>query len=134
MEIKHPSLIKRVQSILIDTIIMVALMFLAAWVLEKFNVGDDEESGLIKAIIFICIWGIYEPLSMTLGSTIGNYLVGIKVRKHSSYNSRINIFQAYIRFVVKVLLGWISFITIGMNAERRAVHDFVSGSVMIEKK
>jgi hypothetical protein len=33
--------------------------------------------------------------------------------------------------VLKTLLGWISFLTITRNTERRAIHDLVSGSVMV---
>jgi len=132
MEIKYPSLIKRIQSILIDTLLMVVLIFLAAWVMDNMKIGEEQE-GLVKAITFVCIWGVYEPVCMILGSTLGNYLIGIRARKHSDTNKRINIFQAYVRFIVKILLGWISFLTIGMNKERRAIHDLVAGTVMIEK-
>jgi uncharacterized RDD family membrane protein YckC len=131
MTIKYPSLVKRIQSILIDTLLMVVLMFVVAWVMDSIKV-EEEQEGLVKAIIFVCIWGVYEPVCMILGSTLGNYLIGIRVRKHSDNSKRINIFQAYVRFIVKILLGWISFLTIGMNNERRAIHDLAAGTVMIE--
>ena len=37
-----------------------------------------------------------------------------------------------IRYPVKLLLGWISFLTINSNPKRRAIHDLASGSVMIK--
>ncbi|MBS1512743.1 MAG: RDD family protein [Bacteroidetes bacterium] len=117
---------------LIDGILMVILMFIAAWVMGNMKM-DEEQEGVIKAITFACIWGVYEPVCMISGATLGNYLIGIRVRKYSDTNKRISIFQAYVRFIVKVLLGWISFLTIGMNKERRAIHDLVAGTVMIEK-
>jgi uncharacterized RDD family membrane protein YckC len=70
---------------------------------------------------------------MTLGCTLGNYLMKIRVKRFADNKRKINLLQAYIRFVVKVLLGWISFLTINSNKERRAIHDFVAGSVMLEK-
>ncbi len=118
---------------MIDTLLMVLMMFIVTWIMDKYVIVKEDNEGLVKAISFVCIWGVYEPLSMTLGSTLGNYLIGIRVRKHKNYNKNINIFQAYIRFAVKLLLGWLSFVTIGMNEEKRAIHDMVSGSVMIEK-
>ena len=52
--------------------------------------------------------------------------------QHGSYTKKINILQALIRYILKVGLGWISFLTIHSNKERRAIHDFAAGSVMIE--
>lgn len=42
-------------------------------------------------------------------------------------------FQAIIRYIIKISLGWISFLTINSNYEKRAIHDFVAGSVVIKK-
>ena len=128
MEEKYPQLTDRVQSTFIDTILIVILMFVFASILDKFeNVPDWVRMGMFAGL-FIA----YEPLCMTLGSTLGNYLKGIRVRKNSNSTKRINIFQAIIRYPVKVLLGWISFLTINSNPKRRAIHDLVSGSVMIK--
>jgi hypothetical protein len=33
---------------------------------------------------------------------------------------------------VKVMLGWLSFLTIHTNTEKRAIHDLFIGSVMIK--
>jgi uncharacterized RDD family membrane protein YckC len=132
MEKRYPDLKTRVQSTFIDSILIIVLMFGAAWLLDKINTGEEQE-GWLKAVIFVLIWGIYEPLSMTLGCTLGNYLMKIRVRKETDNGKRINLLQAFIRFIVKILLGWISFLTIHFNDERRAIHDFAAGSVMLEK-
>lgn len=39
-----------------------------------------------------------------------------------------------LRFVFKLLLGWISFLTVHANPKRRAIHDMVGHSVMIDIK
>lgn len=132
MEKRYPDLKTRIQSTFIDTFLMIGLMFFAATMLEKINPSQDED-GWIRAVIFISIWGIYEPVSMVAGCTLGNYLMKIRVRKFSDDNKKINLLQAYVRFAVKILFGWISFVTIHGNKERRAIHDFAAGSVMIEK-
>jgi uncharacterized RDD family membrane protein YckC len=131
-EINYPDLKTRVQSMFIDGILIVLLMFAAAWLLDKIGIAGENE-GLIKALIFVGIWGIYEPLSMTLGCTLGNYLMKIRVRKSNHPEQKINIAQAFIRFLIKMLLGWISFLTIHSNKEKRAMHDFAAGTIMIEK-
>jgi uncharacterized RDD family membrane protein YckC len=133
METRYPDLKTRVQSTFIDTMLMLGLMFLAATILDKINPSQENEDGWIRGVIFISIWGIYEPVAMTIGCTFGNYLMKIRVRRNSDNTKRINLLQAFARFVVKIVLGWVSFLTIHGNKERRAIHDLVAGSVMIEK-
>ena len=128
MEEKYPQLTDRIQSTFIDTILIVILMFVFASILDKF----DNVPDWVRIVMFAGLFIVYEPICMTLGSTLGNYLKGIRVRKDSDSTKRINIFQAIIRYPVKVFLGWISFLTINSNPKRRAIHDLVSGSVMIK--
>ena len=133
MEANYPELKTRVQSTFIDGIFMIGLMFLAGTILEKINPSQEEEDGLVRAIIFVSIWAIYEPLATTMGCTLGNYLMKIRVKKHQDTAKKINLLQAFVRFILKFFLGWISFLTIHSNKERRAIHDFAAASVMIEK-
>lgn len=132
MEKRYPDLKTRVQSTFIDGVLIILLMFAAAWMFDRINPGEEQE-GWIKALVFAGIWCIYEPLCTTLGATAGNYLMKIRVRRMSDSSRRVNLFQAFARFVIKALLGWISFLTIHFNPERRAIHDFAAGSVMLEK-
>lgn len=128
MEEKYPQLTDRIQSTFIDTFLIVILMFAFASILDNFeNVPD-----WVRMAMFLGLFVAYEPLCTTLGATLGNYLKGIRVRKDSDQTKRINIFQAIIRYPVKILLGWVSFLTIHSNPKRRAIHDLVSGSVMIK--
>ena len=125
---KYPQILDRIQSSIIDALLVVILMFVFASILERYeNVPD-----WVRITMFVSIIIVYEPLCMTLGFTLGNYIKGIRVRKNWNTTKRINIFQAIIRYPVKILLGWISFLTIGADPKRRAIHDLVSGSVMIK--
>lgn len=125
---KYPELTDRIQSTFIDTILLIVLMFLFANILDKFDNVPDWVRMLLFAGLFIA----YEPVCMTFGCTLGNYLKGIRVRKQSNTQERINILQAMVRYPVKIFLGWISFLTIHSNPKRRAIHDLASGSVMIK--
>ena len=128
-EKEYPSLSDRIQSSFIDAMLIIVLMFvIAAW-LDKYENTPDW----IRIALFFGLWAVYEPLSTTLGGTLGNYIKGIRVRSHSRPDKKINFFQAFFRYVVKMMLGWISFLTIHSNKDRRAIHDFVAGSVMIWK-
>lgn len=129
MEEKYPELMDRVQSTFIDMMLIVILMFAFTSILDNF----DNVPDWVRITLFVGIYLAYEPLCITLvGSTLGNYLKGIRVRKNSDSSKRLNLLQAMIRYPVKVLLGWVSFVTIHSNSKRRAIHDYVSGSVMIK--
>lgn len=128
MEEKYPKLRDRFQSTFIDTILVVFLMLLAAGVLDKYGSVPDW----IRITLFVGLFLAYEPVCTTLGFTLGNYLKGIRVRKNADTTHRINIAQALLRYPVKILLGWVSFLTIHSNPKKRAIHDLVSGSVMIK--
>ena len=130
MQEKYPLLIDRIQSTFIDTILIVILMFVFANLLDRF----DNVPEWVRIAMFAGLFVAYEPLCMTLGCTAGNYLKNIRVRKNSDTTKRINIFQAILRYPIKLFLGWVSFLTINSNPQRRAIHDLVSGSVMIKLK
>jgi uncharacterized RDD family membrane protein YckC len=55
---------------------------------------------------------------------------GIRVRTNESFE-KISVPAAYLRVVIKILLGIISLLSITFTKERRAVHDFAAGSVVI---
>jgi len=105
MKETYPQLTDRIQSTFIDTILIVILMFVFANIVEKFeNVPD-----WVRMVMFASLFIAYEPLCMTLGATLGNYLKGIRVRKNSDTTKRINLFQAIIRYPVKFLLRGVPF-------------------------
>jgi len=128
MENEYPSLSERFQSIITDQVFIVILMFVSAAILDKFSDAPDW----IRIALFFAIWGIYEPVCMTFGCTIGNFIKRIRVKKFEKPEKRINIFQAYVRYITKLLLGLISFLTVTTNKERRAIHDMAASTVMIK--
>lgn len=124
---QFPSLTDRIKSSFIDFIFVLFLMSCIAVLLDNIiEVPDGLRAGL-----FIFLFFVYEPLAHTLGFTLGNYMMGIRVRKISAPDKKVNIAQAYLRFTVKTLLGWLSFFTIHSNKKRRAMHDIASGTLTI---
>ena len=128
MQYEYPSLSDRIQSIIIDQVFIVALMFASASLLDKYENAPDW----IRIVLFFGILAIYEPFCMMFGCTIGNYAKRIRGRKYEDPTKRMNVFQAYLRYFIKILLGWLSFLTIGMNKEKRAIHDLAASTVMIK--
>lgn len=73
----------------------------------------------------------YEPLFTSLGATVGQRAMGYRVRRQTDQSRPIAIPAAYLRFVVKILLGVISFFTMSFSRQQRAIHDMAAGSVVI---
>lgn len=97
-------------------------------ILDRYENAPDW----VRIVMFVGVWVVYETVCTSLGHTIGNYLKGIRVRRISDVSRKINVFQALGRYILKLGLGWISFLTIHNNPERRAIHDFAAGSVMVK--
>ncbi|WP_348811593.1 RDD family protein [Flavobacterium maritimum] len=129
MEKKYPSVLDRIKSTLIDSIIIIGCMLLFTDILEMFN----NVPNWVRATLFISLL-MYEPICTSNGATLGNHKMRIRVRKNSDETQSINIFQATIRYFFKVTFGWISFLTIFISPKSRTLHDMICGSVMIKLK
>ena len=128
--VEYPSLSDRFQSTFIDMLFIVAMMFISSSILERYEDVPDW----VRLVLFLGLWGIYEPLCTCLGATIGNSVKHIRVKKITNTNKKIAFVQAFFRYILKISLGWISFISIHFNPEKRAIHDLAVGSVMIKKQ
>ena len=127
MNPQYPSLLDRTKSITMDTLFLVGIMFALSELLNFFKDVPDW----LKMVLFILLL-MYEPLCTAFGVTLGQDKMEIRVRKVSDETKRINIFQAILRFVFKYIFGWLSFITLFTSQKKRAIHDIVSGIVMIK--
>jgi uncharacterized RDD family membrane protein YckC len=125
---EYPLLGDRIQSSFIDGTFIIVLMFVVASVLDRYQ----DPPGWVRMVLFVGLWAVYEPVCTAFACTLGNYIKKIRVRQHGADSKKINILQALIRYILKAGLGWISFLTIHTNKERRAIHDFAARSVMIK--
>jgi uncharacterized RDD family membrane protein YckC len=124
----YPTISDRIQSGFVDAVLIIVLMLVATSVLDRYEAAPDW----IRIALFFGVWAVYEPLCTSLGCTLGNYMKGIRVRRSGNEAKRINFFAAFVRYGVKLFLGWISFVTMHFNPQRRAIHDYVAGSVMVK--
>jgi uncharacterized RDD family membrane protein YckC len=128
MPTQYPSLTQRMQSLVIDQALILAMMLVSAGVLDRFEKPPDW----VRIALFFSIWGVYEPVCMAFACTLGNFILGIRARRVNDPTKRMNLVQAYIRYITKLVLGWLSFVTLNMNKERRAIHDLIASTVMIK--
>lgn len=127
MENNYPPLLDRIKSTTIDTIILIACFYLLSDILSSINNVPDW----LRVILFICFL-MYEPLFISLNATFGNYKNSIRVRNNNDTSKKLNIVQSIIRYFFKILFGWFSLLFILSNSKGRALHDIISGSVMIK--
>jgi hypothetical protein len=84
------------------------------------------------ALLLVPIFILEPGLVAVTGGTVGHHLQGIRITRIDGQGN-INIFAATIRFVVKLALGWLSFMFVFTAAKHQAVHDLVARSVVIHK-
>ena len=126
--INYCSLSDRVKSIFIDSFFIIMAMLLFSTVLDMFN----NPPVWARVALFIAIWFLYEPVCVAYGCTIGQYIMHIRVRSAKDTTKHIHIVLSYIRYIIKILLGWLSFLSLAFNKQRQAVHDLAVESVMIK--
>jgi len=88
-----------------------------------------EDEGYLRLVVFLVILFTYEPLMMLTGGTLGHRAMKIRIRKQKDETQNVNIFQAYLRFIVKLFTGpmrgfkWVN------KQKNLALHDVISGTV-----
>ena len=113
----------------LDSMIILILEALAANFLDGFeNAPDWLHEGL-----FFGIWLFYEPLLIAFATTPGQLMKGIRVRKNDHSSQRIGFGIAFLRYLLKISLGWVSVFTMHRDPRKRGLHDLAAGSVVIKK-
>jgi uncharacterized RDD family membrane protein YckC len=128
-EYQYPRLIKRYKALLIDGLLLLFTLIAIMVIVQN----SDLRTPIMVSSAFIILL-TYEPFLTSYSKTVGQRLMKIRVGRHGNPLERINLLNAYIRWFIKGLLGWVSFITIHSNPERRAIHDIASDSVMINEE
>lgn len=128
---EFPSLVSRIQAIFFDTLILIGVFILAAYVISLFK----ETPGWTRALVFITMAFLYDPFMVSIfGGTVGHRMMKIRVKSYKNPEKNIWIAEAFFRFFIKATLGWLSFITVTGNERKRAIHDYASGSIVIVVK
>lgn len=126
---KYGKLMSRVKAVIIDSLVIMGLGLLATFLLNKFENTPDSA----RLIAFLFVFFLYDPTFTSLfGGTLGHLIIGLTVRRESDESKKMFFPLAIVRFITKALLGWISLLTISSNDKRRAIHDLVANSVVIE--
>jgi uncharacterized RDD family membrane protein YckC len=118
---------RRLQAVLIDSIIFLVLMAVALSVITAFQ---SNGVGRMLGFTFLAISLLYEPVLVPLtGGTIGHYLCNLRVVDDRT-NGNIGFLKAVARVTIKSVLGLYSFITMGTTLRHQALHDVLTRSTV----
>lgn len=124
----YPYLSIRVKAIIIDSIIMVLFILLATYLFSLFKDVPDY----VRLGVFVFIFLLYEPIFVSsFGYSIGHLFMGLKVKREKNQLKNLLLPVAILRFIIKSCLGWISLITVTSNEKRKAIHDMLTGSIVL---
>lgn len=128
MEDKYPGIMERIKAMMIDGILLTICLILFSYLYSFFDNVPDT----VRMVVFIFLFLLYDPLLTSMrGGTIGHMIMGIRVKKESDETKNILFPFALIRYIVKIFLGWISLLSVLQNEKKRALHDYLVGSVVI---
>jgi len=120
----------RVKAAVLDSII---LIFSIVGITYLFSMFESVHNN-IRMGAFIFVFFLYDPIfTSSFGGTVGHYLIGIRVKRESNPDKNIYFHLAFIRFALKALLGWLSLVTVFTSKKRKALHDMVVHSIVIDK-
>jgi uncharacterized RDD family membrane protein YckC len=126
---RYAGLTVRIKAMFADIFFLVVMMFVISNIFD----GMEEVSDTTRKIAFISLFGVYEPLMVSLfGGTIGHYVCKLRIRRESNPEKKINPIVAVFRFAVKGFLGIFSLMTIGASEKSKTIHDSLAGSVVLD--
>jgi uncharacterized RDD family membrane protein YckC len=124
--VQYPSILRRYMATFIDACFIMTVFFVTSYILDQ----QSEIADYIRVAVICFMFFAYEPICTSRFCTIGPKIAGIRVRKSPNLE-KISIPAAYLRIVVKIALGFISLLAIVFTKDRRAIHDFAAGSIVI---
>lgn len=119
-----PSPPRRYLATAVDGLAVLAALVLVPYVLTGHAIW------WLRFVIALGALLVYEPLCTSRWCTLGQRVMGIRVRSFPELEP-ISVGKAYFRIIVKLILGWVSFLTIGFSKQRRAIHDMAVSSVVV---
>jgi len=117
----YGSFLRRVQAVLLDAVVVVAAVVIIFIASELTR--DLSSSGRLAVIALFVVLVLYEPIMVArFGGTLGHRAMNLRVVDDRTGGNP-GFLRALVRFVVKTLLGILSFTTMALTRRHQAVHD-----------
>ena len=94
--------------------------------------SDSVVATFAKWVAAVFLLSVYEPLLTSRSATLGQRAMRVRVR-HADSGEKISLASAYIRFLCKWLLGFISFFSIPLSSRRMGIHDIAATTVVLNR-
>lgn len=95
--------------------------------------SDSALANAVKWGVALFLIFIYEPILTSKAATVGQATMKVRVRRLRD-GERIGVADAYMRFLVKWLLGFVSFFSIPFTARRQGLYDLVVALVVLDRR
>jgi uncharacterized RDD family membrane protein YckC len=126
-EPKYGRFSRRLQGLMIDSIVMSILLAVALFVAVSLQ---SDNVGRILGFSVVAIFLLYEPVLVSLtGSTIGHLATNLRVVDNRT-GKNVNFPKAVVRAVIKGVLGLYSFFTMAFTRRHQALHDVLTNSTV----
>jgi uncharacterized RDD family membrane protein YckC len=117
---------RRTRAILADWMIAIAIVFGALGL--AITVRSDNFSRVLGFAAIAALL-LYEPvLVSTTGGTLGHHFTNLRVVDDRGGN--ISFLKACARVIIKVTLGWFSFVILAATSRNQAIHDLLTRSTV----
>jgi uncharacterized RDD family membrane protein YckC len=108
---------------------IVVLLAMASALLIAVTLGSQDLARVLGFSV-AASWLLYEPVLVSvMGGTVGHYVSNLRVVDNRT-SGNINFFKAVVRTVLKAVLGWLSFVTMGTTRRHQAIHDLLTRSTV----
>jgi uncharacterized RDD family membrane protein YckC len=125
-EVLYARLGLRFRAFLIDYFLILGTFLLSTLIGSKLQ-QLAPGAGAVVLISWATLAVLYEPvLVWRTGGTVGHHLKNIHVVSERT-GRRPGLFAAVVRNLIKMFLGWISFLLLLASTKQQAVHDAVVG-------
>ncbi|MFA0963718.1 RDD family protein [Roseivirga sp. BDSF3-8] len=123
--LRYPCLITRTIASFVDLLIA-GIAGLALWELNRLLAIPPVVNYV--SVVFIIM---YQPVCTSLGATLGQYLMNIRIRQVNNMHKTINMLRSVFRFFLKLVLSLASMVPLQTREDNRSLHDIASGSIVI---
>ncbi len=130
MKMSYPKFYIRLKALLFDSVIL--SVSLIGIILMSSNI--DFANNVYKVFFILLPVLSIEPLFTAFtGGSLGHHYAGLKII-NAEKGGNLSLIRSYIRIFIKLPLSLYSFISILLTKRHQAIHDLVSGSVVVFKK
>ncbi|MEJ2590179.1 MAG: RDD family protein [Candidatus Thiodiazotropha sp.] len=126
--IAYPRVSRRIQALMLDGLIVPALAVGAIFLARQLGA-----EGVYAAVTAVLVIFLLEPVLVSAtGGTLGHHMMGIRVCDWRR-GGNLSIIAAVIRFLAKLALGLFSTVSLFLTRQHQAIHDLLTGSIVILK-